>query len=312
MTENQSVNVEMKPPNISSVDSGASRHGQHKPAAMEVAKSSTKSKSSSSQREQQIKQYKLVKTIGKGNFARVMLARHTPTNSEVAIKIIDKTQLNTNSLEKLFREVSIMKVLNHPNIVKLYEVIETDRTLYLVMEYISNGEIFEFLVKNGRMKENVARQKFRQIVSAVQYLHSKNIIHRDLKAENLLLDSNLDVKIVDFGFSNMFVEGSSLRPRFDPLNDTFCPSQVARWTHIADHLRMRRPSSSRARSTTDRRSMVSAAAISVRFTQFSTSSLVVGRHSVHIGERLAAIWRNDAAWTARTCHTRQVPDPVLL
>lgn len=159
-------------------------------------------------REQVVKNYRLLKTIGKGNFARVMLARHMPTNSEVAIKIIDKTQLNTNSLEKLFREVSIMKLLNHPNIVKLFEVIETEKTLYLVMEYVSNGEVFEYLVKNGRMKENIARQKFRQIVSAVQYLHSKNIIHRDLKAENLLLDHNLDVKIVDFGFSNMFVEGT--------------------------------------------------------------------------------------------------------
>lgn len=121
----------------------------------------------------------------------------------------NRTQLNTNSLDKLLREVSIMKLLNHPNIVKLFEVIETEKTLYLVMEYINNGEVFDYLVKNGRMKENVARQKFRQIVSAVQYLHSKNIIHRDLKAENLLLDNNLDVKIVDFGFSNMFVEGKS-------------------------------------------------------------------------------------------------------
>lgn len=198
MTENQSVNVEMKPPNISVVDG---------PARQQKVAPTLKSKSSSSLRESMVKQYRLVKTIGKGNFARVMLARHMPTNSEVAIKIIDKTQLNANSLEKLFREVSIMKLLNHPSIVKLYEVIETEKTLYLVMEYISGGEVFEFLVKNGRMKENVARQKFRQIVSAVQYLHSKNIIHRDLKAENLLLDSDLNVKIVDFGFSNMFVEG---------------------------------------------------------------------------------------------------------
>lgn len=141
--------------------------------------------------------------------AKVVLSRHLPTNSEVAIKIIDKTQLNANSLDKLSREVSIMSKLNHPNIVKLYEVIETEKTLYLVMEYINNGEVFEYLVKNGRMKENIARQKFRQLISAVQYLHSKNIIHRDLKAENLLLDSNLDVKIVDFGFSNMFVEGDN-------------------------------------------------------------------------------------------------------
>ena len=206
MTENQSVISEMKPPNISAVDSGSSRH---KAPAMEATKSSSKSKSSS-MREQVVKNYRLLKTIGKGNFARVMLAKHMPTNSEVAIKIIDKTQLNANSLEKLFREVSIMKLLNHPSIVKLYEVIETEKTLYLVMEYVNNGEVFEYLVKNGRMKENIARQKFRQIVSAVQYLHSKNIIHRDLKAENLLLDNNLDVKIVDFGFSNMFVEGKNL------------------------------------------------------------------------------------------------------
>lgn len=219
MTEKQSVNVEMKPPNISTVDSSNShRHTtQHKPTTMEVtskSSSSSKSKSSSSMREQQIKQYKLLKTIGKGNFARVMLARHLPTGIEVAIKIIDKTQLNSNSLEKLFREVSIMKLLNHPNIVKLFEVIETEKTLYLVMEYINNGEVFEYLVKNGRMKENIARQKFKQIVSAVQYLHSKNIIHRDLKAENLLLDSNMEVKIVDFGFSNMFVEGECGRELF--------------------------------------------------------------------------------------------------
>lgn len=218
MTENQSVNVEMKPPNISTVEPSsnshrhtttATSHSTAKPATLDVAssKSTSKTKSSSSMREQQIKQYKLLKTIGKGNFARVMLARHLPTGIEVAIKIIDKTQLNSNSLEKLFREVSIMKLLNHPNIVKLFEVIETEKTLYLVMEYINNGEVFEYLVKNGRMKENIARQKFKQIVSAVQYLHSKNIIHRDLKAENLLLDSNMDVKIVDFGFSNMFVEG---------------------------------------------------------------------------------------------------------
>ena len=207
MTEKQNVKVEMKPPSVSTVDGGgASRHVERK-SAMDVAKVVKKT---TSMREQQIGKYKLLKTIGKGNFARVMLARHMLTSNEVAIKIIDKTQLNPNSLEKLFREVSIMKIVQHPNIVKLYEVIETDKTLYLIMEYVNNGEVFEYLVKNGRMKENVARQKFRQIVSAVQYLHSKKIIHRDLKAENLLLDQKLEVKIVDFGFSNMFVEGNFL------------------------------------------------------------------------------------------------------
>ena len=176
----------------------------------------------------------LLKTIGKGNFAKVKLAKHLPTQREVAIKIIDKTALNQSSLQKvshlflcltsnhclsflqLFREVRIMKMLDHPNIVKLYQVIETEKTLYLVMEYASGGEVFDYLVAHGRMKEKEARAKFRQIVSAVQYCHQKRIIHRDLKAENLLLDSEMNIKIADFGFSNEFNLGQKL--------DTFCGS----------------------------------------------------------------------------------------
>uniref|UniRef100_A0A8C5EIK4 MAP/microtubule affinity-regulating kinase 3 n=1 Tax=Gouania willdenowi TaxID=441366 RepID=A0A8C5EIK4_GOUWI len=160
--------------------------------------------------------YRLLKTIGKGNFAKVKLARHILTGREVAIKIIDKTQLNPTSLQKLFREVRIMKGLNHPNIVQLFEVIETDKTLYLIMEYASGGEVFDYLVSHGRMKEVEARAKFRQIVSAVHYCHTKNIVHRDLKAENLLLDADANIKIADFGFSNEFTLGNKL--------DTFCGS----------------------------------------------------------------------------------------
>jgi len=166
--------------------------------------------------EPHIGKYRLIKTIGKGNFAKVKLARHVPTGREVAIKIIDKTQLNPSSLQKLYREVRLMKVLNHPNIVKLFEVIETEKTLYLVMEYASGGEVFDYLVAHGRMKEKEARAKFRQIVSAVQYCHQKHIVHRDLKAENLLLDGDMNIKIADFGFSNEFTPGNKL--------DTFCGS----------------------------------------------------------------------------------------
>uniref|UniRef100_A0A3P8WTL8 non-specific serine/threonine protein kinase n=1 Tax=Cynoglossus semilaevis TaxID=244447 RepID=A0A3P8WTL8_CYNSE len=145
--------------------------------------------------------YRLLKTIGKGNFAKVKLARHMVTEMEVAIKIIDKTQLNPTSLQKVLR---------------LFEVIETDKTLYLVMEYASGGEVFDYLVSHGRMKEVEARAKFRQIVSAVHYCHTKNIVHRDLKAENLLLDADANIKIADFGFSNEFTLGNKL--------DTFCGS----------------------------------------------------------------------------------------
>ncbi|XP_015251403.1 PREDICTED: serine/threonine-protein kinase MARK2 isoform X9 [Cyprinodon variegatus] len=169
-----------------------------------------------SEEQPHIGNYRLLKTIGKGNFAKVKLARHVLTGKEVAVKIIDKTQLNSSSLQKLFREVRIMKMLNHPNIVKLFEVIETEKTLYLVMEYASGGEVFDYLVAHGRMKEKEARAKFRQIVSAVQYCHQKCIVHRDLKAENLLLDADMNIKIADFGFSNEFTLGNKL--------DTFCGS----------------------------------------------------------------------------------------
>nr|XP_020139922.1 serine/threonine-protein kinase MARK1 isoform X5 [Microcebus murinus] len=172
--------------------------------------------SATDEQQPHIGKYRLQKTIGKGNFAKVKLARHVLTGREVAVKIIDKTQLNPTSLQKLFREVRIMKILNHPNIVKLFEVIETEKTLYLVMEYASGGEVFDYLVAHGRMKEKEARAKFRQIVSAVQYCHQKCIVHRDLKAENLLLDADMNIKIADFGFSNEFTVGNKL--------DTFCGS----------------------------------------------------------------------------------------
>uniref|UniRef100_A0A3P9AYT9 non-specific serine/threonine protein kinase n=1 Tax=Maylandia zebra TaxID=106582 RepID=A0A3P9AYT9_9CICH len=132
--------------------------------------------------------YRLLKTIGKGNFAKVKLARHMLTGREVRCTVMLTIFL--------FREVRIMKILNHPNIVKLFEVIETERTLYLVMEY--------------------ATKYLQHIVSAVQYCHQKHIVHRDLKAENLLLDADMNIKIADFGFSNEFTLGNKL--------DTFCGS----------------------------------------------------------------------------------------
>nr|BAF98999.1 partitioning defective 1 [Hemicentrotus pulcherrimus] len=178
--------------------------------------SSSRSRGRTGDDQPPVGKYRLIKTIGKGNFAKVKLAKHIPTGKEVAIKIIDKTQLNPSSLQKVYREVKIMKLLDHPNIVKLFEVMETDKTLYLAMEYASGGEVFDYLVAHGRMKEKEARAKFRQIVSAVQYCHQKRVVHRDLKAENLLLDKDLNIKIADFGFSNEFTIGCKL--------DTFCGS----------------------------------------------------------------------------------------
>ncbi|KAM6172267.1 serine/threonine-protein kinase SIK3 isoform 3-T3 [Erethizon dorsatum] len=155
--------------------------------------------------------YEIDRTIGKGNFAVVKRATHLVTKAKVAIKIIDKSQLDEENLKKIFREVQIMKMLCHPHIIRLYQVMETERMIYLVTEYASGGEIFDHLVAHGRMAEKEARRKFKQIVTAVYFCHCRNIVHRDLKAENLLLDANLNIKIADFGFSNLFTPGQLLK-----------------------------------------------------------------------------------------------------
>ncbi|XP_062130194.1 uncharacterized protein LOC133841604 isoform X3 [Drosophila sulfurigaster albostrigata] len=155
--------------------------------------------------------YELEKTIGKGNFAVVKLATNIVTKTKVAIKIIDKTCLNEEYLSKTFREIAILKSLRHPHITRLYEVMESQSMIYLVTEYAPNGEIFDHLVANGRMKEPEAARVFTQLISAVHYCHQRGVVHRDLKAENVLLDKDMNIKLADFGFSNHYEEGSPLR-----------------------------------------------------------------------------------------------------
>ncbi|KAG8195836.1 hypothetical protein JTE90_008531 [Oedothorax gibbosus] len=160
--------------------------------------------------------YHLEKTIGKGNFAVVKLATHIITKTKVAIKIIDKTHLDDDNLKKILREIQIMKMLHHPHIIILYQVMETERMIYLVTEYASGGEIFDHLVAHGRMSEKEARHKFKQILTAIHYCHERHVVHRDLKAENLLLDENMNIKIADFGFSNYY--------EVDKMLSTWCGS----------------------------------------------------------------------------------------
>ncbi|XP_040842610.1 serine/threonine-protein kinase SIK1 isoform X1 [Ochotona curzoniae] len=154
--------------------------------------------------------YDVERTLGKGNFAVVKLARHRVTKTQVAIKIIDKTRLDSGNLEKIYREVELMKLLNHPHIIKLYQVMETKDMLYIVTEFAKNGEMFDYLTAHGHLSEKEARRKFCQILSAVEYCHSHRIVHRDLKTENLLLDADMDVKLADFGFGNFYNPGEPL------------------------------------------------------------------------------------------------------
>jgi 5'-AMP-activated protein kinase, catalytic alpha subunit len=130
----------------------------------------------------------------------------------VAIKILEKDKLQDMSdVERVSREIHILKIVRHLNIIQLYEIIETSKQLYLIMEMANGGELFDYIVANIRIKEREACKFFHQILSGVEYLHKLNIVHRDLKPENLLLDKAKNIKIVDFGLSNMYKEGEKLK-----------------------------------------------------------------------------------------------------
>ncbi|KAH0944767.1 hypothetical protein HN011_009651 [Eciton burchellii] len=142
--------------------------------------------------------YDLEKTIGSGGFAKVKLATHIATGEKVAIKIMEKTTLGED-LPRVRLEVKALKTLLHQHICKLYQVIETESHYFMVMEYCSGGELFDHIVEKNRLSEAASRKFFRQIVSAVAYMHSLGFAHRDLKPENVLLDKNEKLKLIDFG-----------------------------------------------------------------------------------------------------------------
>lgn len=157
-----------------------------------------------------------MKTLGRGVFGKVKLAVHVESKKKVAIKIIEKEKLDSNTLRMVRREVMIMKLLDHPNIINLYEVLEGPDHVFIVMEYAPGGEVIDFIIAHGKLHEKLARQFFRQVVYAIDYCHSLHVIHRDLKPENLLLDANFRIKIIDFGLSNVYNPGEFLK--------TFCGS----------------------------------------------------------------------------------------
>mmetsp|Transcript_1128 Transcript_1128/g.1133 ORF Transcript_1128/g.1133 Transcript_1128/m.1133 type:complete len:292 (+) Transcript_1128:184-1059(+) len=156
--------------------------------------------------------YDIEKSIGEGTFGKVKLGTHQLTGEKVAIKILEKDRItDVTDVERVAREIHILKLIRHPNIIQLYEIIETPKQLYLIMEYASGGELFDYIVANTRLKEEEACKFFQQIICGVDYIHHLNIVHRDLKPENLLLDHNKNIKIVDFGLSNTYGEGELLK-----------------------------------------------------------------------------------------------------
>ena len=134
------------------------------------------------------------------------------TGHKVAVKILNKAKIKQLGMEeKVQREINILHLCTHPHIIRLYEVIDTPTDIFLVNEYVSGGELFDYIVSKGRLSADEARNFFHQIVSGVEYCHFQKIVHRDLKPENLLLDANLNIKIADFGLSNLMRDGDFLR-----------------------------------------------------------------------------------------------------
>lgn len=146
----------------------------------------------------------LFEKLGEGGFAEVHLAEHKPTGMKVAIKVMNKDNLRSmGDLHRAYREIDAMKRLGcHQHICQLYQVVETSENIYLVLEHVSGGELFDYIVSREKLSEKESRSFFRQIVSAVTYIHSKGLAHRDLKPENMLLDANNSIKIIDFGLAS--------------------------------------------------------------------------------------------------------------
>ncbi|CAG2243802.1 AMPK [Mytilus edulis] len=156
--------------------------------------------------------YILGETLGTGTFGKVKIATHYITSHKVAVKILNRNKIKSlDVVSKIKREIQNLKLFRHPHIIKLYQVMSTPTDIFMVMEYVAGGELFDYIVKKGKLKEPEARRFFQQIISGVEYCHRHMIVHRDLKPENLLLDDKLNVKIADFGLSNMMQDGEFLR-----------------------------------------------------------------------------------------------------
>ncbi len=168
--------------------------------------------------------YKIGKKLGEGMFSTVKLGMHSLTNEQVAIKIVEKARISKiEDKERINREISIMKKVNHYNIAKLYQVVETKLIIYLIQEYIQGKDFLEYLNKKKKLIETEACKFFHQIISGLEYLHQCGIAHRDFKPENIILTNNNQLlKIIDFGLSNTYKDGQLLKRLWFSL---LCPTR---------------------------------------------------------------------------------------
>jgi len=172
-----------------------------------------------------IEKYETGKTLGRGAFSKVKYCTDTETNLAYAMKIIDRNMVKKEHMEEqLKREIAIMKILKHKNVVQLKEVLQSSKNIYIILELVTGGELFDKIVKAKKFDESVARRYFQQLISGMFYCHKNGVYHRDLKPENLLLDDKDNLKISDFGLSTLTQEDTR-----DKLSETCCgtPNYVA-------------------------------------------------------------------------------------
>ncbi|XP_022144940.1 CBL-interacting serine/threonine-protein kinase 24 isoform X1 [Momordica charantia] len=155
--------------------------------------------------------YEVGRTVGEGTFAKVKFARNTETGESVAMKVLAKSSiLKHKMVEQIKREISIMKIVRHPHIVRLLEVLASQTKIYIILEFVTGGELYDTIVLQKKLPEMESRRYFQQLVDAVAHCHSKGVYHRDLKPENLLLDADGNLKVSDFGLSALSQQGIEL------------------------------------------------------------------------------------------------------
>jgi serine/threonine protein kinase len=156
--------------------------------------------------------YEILRTLGQGSFAEVKEAVHLLSGEKIAIKILEKARLRSeDDQDRIRRETNILSKVHHPNIIQLYEHIETDNYFYFVMEFAERGEMSYYIEKKQRLTETEACKFFQQLISAISYLHKLGCAHRDIKPSNILIDYNKDIKLIDFGLGNVYDENEKLK-----------------------------------------------------------------------------------------------------
>ncbi|EAR83797.2 kinase domain protein (macronuclear) [Tetrahymena thermophila SB210] len=187
-----------------------------------------------------IEHYLVGKTLGCGASGKVKLAKHDITGKEVAIKIINKKKMTVKKMSnKIKREIRLLRFFNHQNIIRLYEVLDTNTDIFVVTEYISGGDLYDVIASKGKLPEQEAKRYFKQIVAGVDYCHRNLVAHRDLKLENILIDDNNNIKIADFGLSNIMNDGKYLSTSCGSPNyaapevisgKLYCGTEVDTWS----------------------------------------------------------------------------------